>query len=232
MKKKYFTPAELVLFIGSLALIVAAFCIWDRQNYLSLIASLIGVTSLIFCAKGNPVGQVLIIVFAVFYGIISWKVAYYGEVITYLGMTAPMAVWALVAWLRNPYQGKRSEVKVNCLRARDYLLITAATVAVTVAFYFILQACGTANLIPSTVSVATSFFAVCLTARRSPYFALAYAANDRVLIVLWSMMAAEDVSCLSVVICFVVFLINDGYGFFNWMRMRRRQQQSQQTSEN
>ncbi len=232
MKKKYFTTAELVLFIGSLALIVAAFCIWDRQNYLSLIASLIGVTSLIFCAKGNPIGQVLIIVFAVFYGIISWKVAYYGEVITYLGMTAPMAVWALVAWLRNPYQGKRSEVKVNCLRARDYLLITAATVAVTVAFYFILQACGTANLIPSTVSVATSFFAVCLTARRSPYFALAYAANDSVLIVLWSMMAAEDVSCLSVVICFVVFLINDGYGFFNWMRMRRRQQQSQQTSEN
>lgn len=232
MKKKYFTPAELVLFIGSLALIVAAFCIWDRQNYLSLIASLIGVTSLIFCAKGNPIGQVLIIVFAVFYGIISWKVAYYGEVITYLGMTAPMAVWALVAWLRNPYQGKRSEVKVNCLRARDYLLITAATVAVTVAFYFILQACGTANLIPSTVSVATSFFAVCLTARRSPCFALAYAANDSVLIVLWSMMAAEDVSCLSVVICFVVFLINDGYGFFNWMRMRRRQQQSQQTSEN
>ena len=232
MKKKYFTPAELVLFIGSLALIVAAFCIWDRQNYLSLIASLIGVTSLIFCAKGNPIGQVLIIVFAVFYGIISWKVAYYGEVITYLGMTAPMAVWALVAWLRNPYQGKRSEVKVNCLRARDYLLITAATVAVTVAFYFILQACGTANLIPSTVSVATSFFAVCLTARRSPNFALAYAANDSVLIVLWSMMAAEDVSCLSVVICFVVFLINDGYGFFNWMRLRRRQQQSQQTSEN
>ena len=232
MKKKYFTPAELVLFIGSLALIVAAFCIWDRQNYLSLIASLIGVTSLIFCAKGNPIGQVLIIVFAVFYGIISWKVAYYGEVITYLGMTAPMAVWALVAWLRNPYQGKRSEVKVNCLRARDYLLITAATVAVTVAFYFILQACGTANLIPSTVSVATSFFAVCLTARRSPYFALAYADNDSVLIVLWAMMAAEDVSCLSVVICFVVFLINDGYGFFNWMRMRRRQQQSQQTSEN
>ena len=223
MKKKYFTPAELVLFIGSLALIVAAFCIWDRQNYLSLIASLIGVTSLIFCAKGNPIGQVLIIVFAVFYGIISWKVAYYGEVITYLGMTAPMAVWALVAWLRNPYQGKRSEVKVNCLRARDYLLITAATVAVTVAFYFILQACGTANLIPSTVSVATSFFAVCLTARRSPYFALAYAANDVVLIVLWSMAAVADPACLSVVICFCVFLVNDLYGFVNWMRMQRRQ---------
>lgn len=231
MKKKYFTAAELALLAGSLTLIVAAFCIWDRQNYLNLAASLIGVTSLIFCAKGNPIGQALIIVFAVFYGIISWRVAYYGEMITYLGMTAPMAVWALVVWLRHPFAGNRAEVRVNSLRPREYLLIFAATAAVTAAFYFILQACGTANLIPSTVSVATSFLAVCLTARRSPYFALAYAANDAVLIVLWSMMAAEDISCLSVVICFVVFLINDGYGFFNWMRMRRRQQNCQEAPQ-
>ena len=231
MKKKYFTAAELALLAGSLTLIVAAFCIWDRQNYLNLAASLIGVTSLIFCAKGNPIGQALIIVFAVFYGIISWRVAYYGEMITYLGMTAPMAVWALVVWLRHPFAGNRAEVRVNSLRPREYLLIFAATAAVTAAFYFILQACGTANLIPSTVSVATSSLAVCLTARRSPYFALAYAANDAVLIVLWSMMAAEDISCLSVVICFVVFLINDGYGFFNWMRMRRRQQNCQEAPQ-
>ena len=56
MKKHYFTKAELALWICSAALIVIAFCIWDRVNFLTLAASLIGVTSLIFCAKGNPVG--------------------------------------------------------------------------------------------------------------------------------------------------------------------------------
>ena len=95
--------------------------------------------------------------------------------------------------------------------------------AVTAAFYFILRAFHTANLIPSTVSVTTSFLAVYLTARRSPFYALAYAANDVVLIVLWSLMAAEDLSALSMVICFCAFLLNDVYGFLNWMRMRRRQ---------
>ncbi len=225
-KRAYFSAGELVLWLGSLALIVAAFCIWDRRGFLTLAASLIGVTSLIFCAKGNPVGQVLIIVFAVLYGILSWRVAYYGEMITYLGMTAPMAVWALIAWLRNPFAGRRSEVRVNTLRAREVFLICAATVAVTVAFYFILRAFRTANLIPSTVSVTTSFLAVCLTARRSPFYALAYAANDGVLVVLWALPAAEDISCLSVVICFAVFFFNDLYGFFNWMRMRRRQEKA------
>lgn len=221
--RHYFTKWELGLWLGSLALIVAAFCIWDRANYLTLAASLIGVTSLIFCAKGNPAGQALIIVFAVLYGIISWRVAYYGEMITYVGMTAPMAVYALVVWLKNPYRGNRAEVKVNVLRGREYFLMAALAAAVTAAFYFILRAFHTANLLPSTISVTTSFLAVYLTARRSPFYALAYAANDGVLIVLWSMMAAEDIACLSVVICFFVFFVNDVYGFISWMRMYRRQ---------
>ncbi len=225
MKKHYFTRGELALWLGSLALIIAAFCIWDRTNFLTLAASLVGVTSLIFCAKGNPLGQVLILLFSALYGVISWYAAYYGEMITYLGMTAPMAVYALIVWLKHPYKGNRAQVSVNRLRAREYLFMAAFTAAVTAAFYFILRALNTANLIPSTVSVTTSFVAVYLTARRSPFYALGYAANDIVLVVLWSMAAAQDISCLSVVICFAVFFINDMYGFINWMRMQRRQQQ-------
>ena len=94
---------------------------------------------------------------------------------------------------------------------------------VTVVFYFILKAFGTANLLPSTISVTTSFLAVYLTARRSPLFAVAYAANDLVLIVLWGLAVLEDPSYLSVVVCFVMFFANDIYGFINWSRMRRRQ---------
>lgn len=225
MKKHYFTRGELALWLGSLALIIAAFCIWDRTNFLTLAASLVGVTSLIFCAKGNPLGQVLILLFSALYGVISWYAAYYGEMITYLGMTAPMAVYALIVWLKHPYKGNRAQVSVNRLRAREYLFMAALAAAVTAAFYFILRALNTANLIPSTVSVTTSFVAVYLTARRSPFYALGYAANDIVLVVLWSMAAAQDISCLSVVICFAVFFINDMYGFINWMRMQRRQHQ-------
>jgi nicotinamide riboside transporter PnuC len=71
--------------------------------------------------------------------------------------------------------------------------------------------------------VTTSFIAVYLTFRRSPYFALAYAANDVVLIVMWTMAAAEDMRYLSVVICFLMFLVNDLYGFASWKRMEKRQ---------
>ena len=59
-------------------------------------------------------------------------------------------------------------------------------------FYFFLEYFNTANIVPSTVSVTTSFLAVYLTFRRSPYFALAYAANDIVLIVLWVLASICD----------------------------------------
>ena len=109
----YFTKFELFLWCFSVICIIVSFVLFDRSNYLTLIASLIGVTSLIFNAKGNPFGQVLMVIFSLFYGVISFSFAYYGEMITYLGMTMPMAVFALIAWLKNPYKGNKLEVKVS-----------------------------------------------------------------------------------------------------------------------
>lgn len=203
--------------------IVLSFCFFGGGNYLTLIASVIGVTSLIFNAKGNPTGPVLVVVFSVLYGIISFTFSYYGEMITYLGMTAPMAIVTLIVWLKNPYNGSRSEVTVNKLRRKESVLIFILTAVVTVAFYFILKAFNTANIIPSTISVSTSFLAVYLTFRRSEYFALAYAANDVVLIVMWIMATVEKLMYLSVVVCFMAFLANDIYGYISWRRMYRRQ---------
>lgn len=51
--------------------------------------------------------------FSLLYGIISYSFAYYGEMMTYLGMTLPMDVLSLTAWLKNPYNGNRSEVRVS-----------------------------------------------------------------------------------------------------------------------
>lgn len=222
----YFSKTELSLWFSSLFLIVLSFIAFDRVNYLTLAASLIGASSLIFSAKGNPLGQVLIILFSILYGIISYSFSYYGEMISYLGMTAPMAFFALISWLRNPYNGNRAEVRVNQIKAREILLMFLVAALITVVFYFILTAFHTANIIPSTISITTSFIAVYLTARRSPFFALAYAANDTVLIVLWALASAEDRTYLSVLVCFVLFLINDMYGFFSWIRMQERQRQN------
>ncbi len=223
MKHKYFTKTEILIWLLSASAIVISFLFFDRSNYMTLAASLIGVTSLIFNAKGNPIGQVLMIIFSIMYGAISYTFSYYGEMITYLGMTAPMALFALVAWLKNPFKGNHAEVKVNRLKGNEIILMLLLTAVVTVAFYFILEHFNTANIIPSTLSVTTSFLAVYLTFRRSAFFALAYAANDVVLIILWVLAAVSEPMYISVVVCFLAFLVNDLYGFVNWRKMYIRQ---------
>lgn len=222
-KQGYFTKGEVLLWCISVSAVILSSCVFSRENYITPAASVIGVTSLIFNAKGNPFGQLLMILFAVLYGMISYTFSYYGEMITYLGMTAPMAGIALISWLKNPYEGNRSEVKVNRINKREHMVMWALTALVTVAFYFILKECNTAYIIPSTISVTTSFLAAYLTFRRSPYYAAGYAANDIVLILLWILAAFENKAYLSVVVCFVFFFINDMYGFFSWKNMERRQ---------
>ncbi len=223
---KSFNLAEWLIWGCSFVAVIISFFVFKNDQWHYLVGSLIGFTALIFVSKGNPAGQALTIVFSVFYGVISFSFKYYGEMITYLGMSTPMAVAALIAWVKNPYKGKKSEVKVNSLSKKEWCIFLAAAAAVTVAFYFILQALNTANLIISTVSVLTSFIAAYLNMRRSRFYAVAYACNDVVLIVMWIMASIDSITYLPMVICFVAFLALDTYGFINWSIIEKRQKTS------
>lgn len=229
MKKllRYFTLSEKVLWSSSVALILLSFVVFDRENYFNLASSLIGITSLIFCAKGNPIGQVMMIVFCIVYGIISYSFSYWGEMITYVFMSLPMAVISLISWKKNPYKYNKDMVAVRRLCTCDIWYMLLYSFFVSVIFYFILRYLNTANLYVSTFSITTSFAAVYLTSKRSPYYAIAYAINDIVLIVLWTLATLEDLKYVSVIVCFVAFLVNDIYGYINWKRMEKFQLDNQ-----
>ena len=99
---KNLTRNEWILWLGSLIIITISNIISGDFNLLTLITTWIGITALIFAAKGNVWAQILIIVFSILYGIISWQFRYWGEMITYLGMTLPMAIWSTITWIKNP----------------------------------------------------------------------------------------------------------------------------------
>ena len=214
---------EFIIWLFSVLLIIVSFLFVSQKDYLTLVASLIGATALIYVAKGEPLGQILTVVFSIFYSVISLKFHYYGEMITYLGMTAPIALMSTISWLKNPYKKGEAEVKIAKLSRNKILLMIALTVLVTIGFYFILKYFNTANLFMSTVSIATSFSASYLMLFRNPYYAVAYAANDVVLIILWVLASVDDISYLPMIICFVIFFINDVFGYVSWQKRKKQQ---------
>jgi nicotinamide mononucleotide transporter PnuC len=217
------TRFEWGLWLTSVTVIIISSLLIPQPDVVSMIASFIGVTALIFVAKGYVLGQILCIIFAVFYGIVSFYARYYGEMITYLGMSAPAALFATISWIRNPYK-KTAEVKIARLTRGKLIMLCVAAGFVTFAFYHILGALGTANVMVSTISVSTSFFASMLLIFRNPMYALAYALNDIVLITLWIMAAFEDPSSAPMIACFVMFFVNDMYGFIQWSKRQKRQE--------
>ena len=214
-----------LLWICSLAAVLISNILPGHLDILTLAAALIGVTSLIFAAKGNVWAQILMIVFSILYGIISYRFRYWGEMVTYLGMTLPMAVWSMITWIRNPSADNGSEVEIQRLNRKHIGGLVLFTAAVTVVFYYILKSLGTPNMVFSTVSVTTSFLAASLTMLRSSYYALGYAANDIVLIVLWILASLKDPAYIPVVVNFSIFFLNDMYGFISWKKREIRQAQ-------
>lgn len=207
----------------SMLIVTVSNLVGGSFDVLTLAATWVGITSLIFAAKGNVWAQFLMVAFSILYGIISFRFRYWGEMITYLGMTLPMAVWSAVTWLRNPSAGSKSEVAIRKLEKKHFLFLLVLSIVVTGAFYFILRWLETPNIVFSTLSVTTSFLAASLTMLRSSYYALSYAANDLVLIVLWGLAAAKDPVYIPVIINFMIFFMNDMYGFISWKKRERTQ---------
>ena len=130
----------------SMLIVTVSNLVGGSFDVLTLAATWVGITSLIFAAKGNVWAQFLMVAFSILYGIISFRFRYWGEMITYLGMTLPMAVWSAVTWLRNPSAGSKSEVAIRKLEKKHFLFLLVLSIVVTGAFYFILRWLETPNI--------------------------------------------------------------------------------------
>lgn len=220
---KTLTKREWSIWLGSIIIVLISNLATKDFDLLTLVAALTGVTSLIFAAKGNVWGQVLMILFSILYGIISFRFRYWGEMMTYLGMTLPMAVWSTITWIENPSENNGNEVQIQSLSKKHIVALCISGIIVTAVFYYILKSFNTPNIIFSTISIITSFIAASLTMLRSSYYAVWYAANDVVLIILWVIASLKDPAYIPVVVNFSIFFMNDMYGFMSWKQRELEQ---------
>lgn len=220
---KTLTKREWSIWLGSIIIVLISNLATKDFDLLTLVAALTGVTSLIFAAKGNVWGQVLMILFSILYGIISFRFRYWGEMLTYLGMTLSMAVWSTITWIKNPSENNGNEVQIQSLSKKHIVALCISGIIVTAVYYYILKSFNTPNIIFSTISIITSFIAASLTMLRSSYYAVWYAVNDVVLIILWVLASLKDPAYIPVVVNFSIFFMNDMYGFMSWKQRELEQ---------
>ena len=222
---------EILLLSISIVLIVGCFIFSTDKNYLSLISSILGVITVVFTSKGLFLTPILTVFYSVIYTIISQSQKYYWEASIYLVLLIPMQLITIFGWFKNKKEDS-AVVEVNKVKTKEYVILGAVTVVLTVAFYFLLKALNTAELIVSTVSLITSALATYLLLRRCSNYEIFFILNDVVLITLWTIaMVGGGTAFLPVVVSFYVFLINDVYGFIRWKRQEKQQSKNDNLCE-
>lgn len=220
---KSLKPLDYVLWGSSVILFVLTNVLLDSHNGLYTIAVIIGLTALIYTARGHVFGPLFMVIFSILYSLISLSMDYHSEFITYGSMTLPMSIVALYAWLKNPNKQNQNEVQTVILTHKEWIHGAFLTLVITTGFGIFMFWLNTPNLVVSTLSITTSFIAVYLTYKRSMFYALAYAANDIILIVLWAYAVRLDLAYLPILMCFGLFFIYDIYGLMSWSKMTKNQ---------
>ena len=219
---KDWTIFEICLLVIS-PIIVLSVGIVFHSDALTIITSIVGIICALLLAKGFVLGQFFGVAIVVLYSIVSFKNAFYGEMIIYIVIMLPMYIWGIVEWVKHK-NNKTESVEVNSIKWKEWLIVSFCAVAIFVGFYFLLKALNTSELIVSTLSVVDNVFAVYLLARRSKYGFVSYIVNDLILIVLWGIpVLYGNLLVLAMLINPIVNLVNDSYGVINWTRLQKKQ---------
>lgn len=216
-------PIDYILWIGSMLIYGIITLAVGGTDIGYLISIMIGITALIYTAKGHIFGPLLMVIFSILYSLISLSFQYHSEFITYGFMTLPMSILAALAWFKHPSKQLKNQVQVRHLDLKGWMFGILLTTMVTIIFGTIMVWLNTKNIIVSTLSISSSFMAVYLIFVRSRYYAIAYAINDFVLVVLWAYAYTVEPEYLMLIVCFVLFFIYDIYGFISWSIMTKNQ---------
>jgi nicotinamide mononucleotide transporter PnuC len=225
MKKvfKGWTKFEVIFLIVSLCAITICFLFNKDKNIISLITSLLGVFVVLTGAKGLIVSPFINIFYNILYIIISLSQKYYGEVLIYVFLMMPLHITTIISWIKNKSNKNSNIVSINKLNKKEYMVLGLVTVLVTFMFYYILKLLNTNELMISTISLTASLVASYLMLRRSSNYAIAFVINDVILITLWGIACFNDIALLPMVVTFMVFFVNDIYGFISWKKREKEQ---------
>lgn len=215
---------EKLFLLISLIIIIVCYFLGADRNILSLITSILGVITVIFGAKGLVWAPIINLMYNIVYIILSYTQGFYGEVIIYIFFMTPINIAMIISWLKNKSKQDENIVEVNKVSKKEYIILFIVTLFVTVGFYYLLKALNTSALLISTISLIDSFIATYLLYRRCSNYALSYIVNDIILIGLWSFSLKNNgIAYLPMILSFIVFLVNDIYGFISWKKREKEQ---------
>lgn len=226
--KNYFKNWNLfeILFLiisisGAIVFAVLSNCWW--------IEWLTSITSLLFVlliAKGKSEGYIFGFITTIFYCIVSFRYAYYGEIIISIFLTTPLNILGLMAWRKHFVKDTTNQkiVEIASVTKKEKIILFVSQAVLSVGYYFLLKAFNTEFLFISTLSVVTSLIGTYLLLRRCNLNWIFWIINASLLILLWGYIYyLNGFSSISMLWLCIMTFVNNIYGYINWLRLEKSQ---------
>lgn len=214
--KRYFNWFELLL-IGVVSIISIFFCGEAfaaggdiTLAIIDMIAAICGIFSVVLCAKGKKSGFIFGLVNVVFYAIISFISAYYGEVMLNTLFYIPMNIISYFLW------GKKEDANHNAeSRALTIPQLGIGAICIVVATYLyhlILISLGGAMTVLDGTTTILSITATILMAARYAEQWICWIIIDIITVILW-IIAGNPV----MIVMWAAYTLNAVYGYIIWL---------------
>ncbi len=225
--KKIFSDVKWweVVFVAISLIVIITLSVVYHSHVFYIISSTFGIIGVLFLSKVNVVGIMICIVQLIFYSIISYLNAFYGEIINNLCVTLPMYIVNLVVWLKNLFN-KSGQVKINsAITYKEIVLAIFVVLILSVGMFFLLDYFNTNMILASTFSFACNTLAIYFLSRRSSINFVFYIFSNIANLVMWGtlIVTTNDLSMLITFLNIIVYFILNVYGLTNWIKTQKIQ---------
>lgn len=226
---KWYEYTYLFLFFATVITLGIVF----KSSYLVILNSVFGIATCFFAAKGMLIANFTGIIQIFMYIAMCVFNKYYGEIIVCCTISIPVYVLSAITWFRNRNKENNVVKITKTVGWKEWVIVLSVVAVISVGLHFLLQVFNTANLLVSTISVGITALAGYLLMRRSEYNFIAFLANNTICFILWiNIVLQGDISYITTCTNYVLYFSMNLFGIFNWLRLKKQQNNFQDNNLN
>lgn len=209
---------EKLFLVGMLLLQIVVFIIVP-DSVIGIISGIAGVISVVLCAKGKISFYFIGFVQTISYLYLAWINNFYGEVIENIFYLVTM-VWGIFLWKKNMQKNDdgTKDVKAKKFNWWQWTLSIAVTIALTIAMGYFLDSIGSNQAYLDAATNVMAIFAQLLMIWRFREQWMWWIVIDVICIIMWF-----NVGNWSMVAMYIAWTINAVYGWYNWSKLNKAQ---------
>lgn len=194
------------------------------DTLIGLTASLTGMLCVVLTAKGKISSFYWGLINIFTYSYVAYQSAYYGDVMLNMLYFLPMTFFGIYFWGKNSREKKKSKiVLVRSLSWKNkFLIFVGSLILVYLLGLFLKSISGTLPFVDSTTTIFSIIATILLTKRYSDQW-FYWIMVDIWSIVMWTYIFLRDGNQISMLVMWSAFLVNAVYGYYNWIKLEREQ---------